>query len=515
MATVLITTSGTGSRLGSHTEHTNKSLLPVGDKYAICRIIELYPADTTFVITLGSKGDLVKDFLDLAYPKREFLFVWIDNYEGPGSSQVYSMLAARQHLNKPFMFHCCDTIVQDVVFPTKNTLFVANHTDFESYSSVNVVNGLVIGMNPKGTKDYDYVYTGLAFIQEYEAYWSVLDAAYRRDPMSSGLSDIIGYIGMMSNGCAFDARYVDKFYDTGNPRSYAEVCKNYVSEFDVLEKSYESLCFFPDRVIKFSSSRELNSKRYQRGLVLGSYRLTPKLLEFRPNFICMEFVPGKVLSKVYVHGEIYRLLQWASERLWTDYDVDERYVAACERFYKTKTMERLSMLHDSGIAYTINGLAVGTLSQIMQSVDFESLYTNTFWRFHGDFILENIIRKENGEFVLLDWRHEFDASTPFGDMYYDLAKLRHNIIFNFNNIKAGLFSYVENGGHVTLDLKCNYFLMQQLEDFDRFVLENEYDGKKIKVLCALIWLNMAPLYNGQLRRFLFYFGLYNLRLAQD
>ena len=100
-------------------------------------------------------------------------------------------------------------------------------------------------------------------------------------------------------------------------------------------------------------------------------------------------------------------------------------------------------------------------------------------------------------------------------MYYDLAKLRHNIIFNFNNIKAGLFSYVENGGHVTLDLKCNYFLMQQLEDFDRFVLENEYDRKKIKVLCALIWLNMAPLYNGQLRRFLFYFGLYNLRLAQD
>jgi thiamine kinase-like enzyme len=189
-------------------------------------------------------------------------------------------------------------------------------------------------------------------------------------------------------------------------------------------------------------------------------------------------------------------------------------VEACERFYKKKTLERLAIIRDSGLAYTINGIYVGTLTEIIESVDFESLYTNTFCRFHGDFILENIVRKENGDFVLLDWRHEFDASTPYGDMYYDLAKLRHNIIFNFNNVKAGLFSCVGAGENVTLDLKCNYFLMQQLEDFDQFVLENEYDGKKIKILCALIWINMAALYEGSLRSFLFYFGLYSLRLAQ-
>jgi hypothetical protein len=316
---------------------------------------------------------------------------------------------------------------------------------------------------------------------------------------------------MIAAGLEFTTVCVDKFYDTGNLKSYTEVCKEYVSDFDVLEKTNESLCFFPDRVIKFTSSQQTNSKRYQRGLALG--RLTPKLLSMRPNFICMEFVPGKVLSEVYIHGEIYRLLCWASERLWNDYTEDGRYVAACERFYKIKTMERLAMLHDGGLDYTINGLSVGTLTQVMESVDFDSLYTNTFCRFHGDFILDNILRKEDGEFVLLDWRHEFDASTPLGDMYYDLAKLRHNIIFNHKNIKAGLFSYVENDGQITLDLKCNYFLMQQLEDFDRFVLENKYDGAKIRLLCAIIWLNMAPLYEGSLRGFLFYFGLYNIRLA--
>ena len=510
MVTVLITTSGTGSRLGSYTEHTNKSLVPLGDKYAICGIIELYPAESTFVITLGSKGNLVKDFLEMAYPSRQFLFVWVDKYEGPGSSLVYSMLAARHHLKKPFMFHCCDTIVQTMVFPTTNTLFVANGTDSEFYSSVNVLNGSVVQIHPKGYSGYDFIYIGLAFIQDYEAFWSALDAVYTSDPLNSGLSDIHGYSAMIAAGLEFGTICVDKFYDTGNLKSYTQTCAAYASNFDVLEKTNESLCFFPDRVIKFTSSRHVNSKRHQRGLVLGE--LSPKMLSVRPNFICMEFVSGKVLSEVYIHGEIYRLLTWASTRLWTEWDEDGRHVEACERFYKKKTMERLAMLHDSGSAYTINGLAVGTLSQVMQSVDFESLYTKWLCRFHGDFILDNIIRKENGDFVLLDWRHEFDASTPFGDMYYDLAKLRHNIIFNHKNIKAGLFSCVANGGHITLDLKCNYFLMQQLEDFDRFVLENKYDAGKIKVLCALIWLNMAPLYEGGLRSFLFYFGLYNIKL---
>ena len=66
MSKVLITTSGVGERLGKHTKHTNKSLVKVGDKYAICHIIENYPDDTTFVVTLGHYGDYVKDFLEMA-----------------------------------------------------------------------------------------------------------------------------------------------------------------------------------------------------------------------------------------------------------------------------------------------------------------------------------------------------------------------------------------------------------------------------------------------------------------
>ena len=39
---VIITTSGIGSRLGDLTKYTNKSLMKVGDKFAIDYIFDLY-----------------------------------------------------------------------------------------------------------------------------------------------------------------------------------------------------------------------------------------------------------------------------------------------------------------------------------------------------------------------------------------------------------------------------------------------------------------------------------------
>ena len=59
-------------------------------------------------------------------------------------------------------------------------------------------------------------------------------------------------------------------------------------------------------------------------------------------------------------------------------------------------------------------------------------------------------------------------------------------------------------------VKCNYFLIEQLNDFERFVNENKFNLKKIKILTSIIWLNMSPLYEGKLSEFLFYFGKYNL-----
>ena len=75
---VCIPTAGTGSRLHNLTSNQNKSLITVANKPVISHIIEKFPKETHFVIILGFKGNLVKEFLEIAYPKRKFIFASVN-----------------------------------------------------------------------------------------------------------------------------------------------------------------------------------------------------------------------------------------------------------------------------------------------------------------------------------------------------------------------------------------------------------------------------------------------------
>jgi NDP-sugar pyrophosphorylase family protein len=511
--TVLITTSGIGERLGNLTKYTNKSLVKVGDKYAICYIIEQYDNDTEFIITLGYYGNYVKDFLKLAYPKKNFIFVDVDLFVGEGSSLGYSMLKAINYLQKPFIFHCCDSIVTnkiEIKDNHKNILFVYPQETSEYYTNIKGKNNIINEINSKKHVDFDYAYTGIAYIYNYELFWKHLQHCYEKDNQNSSLSDVDA-LKLMIQDVEINYTILDNWYDTGNIESYF-ILKNAIkSNYCVIEKDYESLCFFEDKVIKFINDKEINKKRIIRGNYL--YPLTPKILGYTDNFISMEYVVGDLLSNNYEHGFIYKLLEWSKENLWNDKKSEFEYMNCCKRFYIDKTLDRLSKLTIlQNEKNKINGLHCESIINIINNIPLETLLTDNFTRFHGDFILDNIIKTKDS-YKLIDYRHEFDNQLHYGDTYYDLAKLRHNLYFNHSNIANNLFNIEYRNDEVIVDLKCNYFLIQQLSDFDKFVIENKYDLNKIKIITAIIWLNMSPLYDGKLSEFLFYFGKYNLSVS--
>jgi CTP:phosphocholine cytidylyltransferase-like protein len=497
---VLLPTSGTGSRLQRATQHTNKSLVTVGDKLAICRIIELYPEDTTFIVTLGHKGELVREFLTLAYPTRNFNFVVVDKFEGPGTSLGYSILHARDFLQCPFTFHCCDTIITKPPTTAGNVMCVSTTTDTLSYASVDVEEQTVTDVYMKGANG-KYSYIGVSHIEDYTAFWNALASC---EP-SNSLSDVHALQRMVENGI-FVSYQIHDFYDTGNIGSYKKTREAFPPTHNILEKNDESLCFFPDRVIKFCANGDTNKKRVQRSVHIPG---TPRILGATDHFMMMEFVNGTILSEYMKYGEVINLLTWAKNTLWVNPQVDERFRTTCMTFYKEKTFNRVRDIKTLD-KLTVNGLHVGSIFSLLANVNFSELTTNTFYRFHGDFILDNIIKTSNG-YTLIDWRHEFGDQLEYGDMYYDLAKLRHNIIFNHKNITNGLFE-IHEGDDIIVDLKCNYMLIRQLDEFDQFVVQSGWDLKKVKLLMSIIWLNMAPLYTGRLQVFLFFFAKFNLFL---
>ena len=514
--TVLITTSGIGERLGNITKYTNKSLVKVGDKYAICYIIECYDKQTEYIITIGYYGNYVKEFLLLAYPDRNFTFVTIDKYCGLGSSLGYSLLQAKPYINKPFIFHCCDAvIINNLEFVlNENTLYVCNYNNSIQYTNITGQNNNVNQINNKGAIDFDYIYIGICYIHNFNEFWENLQTLYINNANNSQLSDVDSFKLMLNNNIKFKYKVINNWHDTGNINSYNNLLQVIKPTYVVLEKNYESLCFIENKVIKFINDENINNKRIIRGNNL--FPLVPKIYNSGKNFIIMELINGKLVSDIYQYNIIYKLLIWAKINLWINTDINDKYIDCCNRFYIKKTIDRiqsLPFLNDE--KQIINGLNCINAIDIIRNIPINILTTNIFTQFHGDFILDNIIYTDNDNFKLIDWRHEFDNQLEYGDKYYDLAKLRHNIIFNHKNITNKLFTIKIENDNVIVDLKCNYLLLQQLDDFDKFVIENKYNLYKIKILTSIIWLNMAPLYDGDLRFFLFYFGKYNLNIQYN
>ena len=88
----------------------------------------------------------------------------------------------------------------------------------------------------------------------------------------------------------------------------------------------------------------------------------------------------------------------------------------------------------------------------------------------------------------------------------------HSIYFNHSNVSKKLFTISEEKDNVLIDIKCNFIHINQISDFKKFVKENNFNYKKIKILTSLIWINMSPLHEYPLSNFLFNFGKFNLQL---
>ena len=148
---VFIPTAGTGSRLGILTKNLNKSLITVGNKPIISHIIDNYPANTNFVIALGFKGEVVKQYLDLVYDKYFFKYVYVKNFTGPSSSLTHTLYCSQKHLYKNFIFHACDTIISKKKFITnKNWVGFADKNNLNDYRYIEIKKSKVLSFKEKG-----------------------------------------------------------------------------------------------------------------------------------------------------------------------------------------------------------------------------------------------------------------------------------------------------------------------------------------------------------------------------
>lgn len=509
---VFIPTAGIGSRLHSETKYLNKSLTQVGNKPAISHILNQFPADSEFVIALGHKGDLVREYLEIAHPELNIKYVDISPYEGEGSGLGITLLQSKEYLQSPFIFCSCDTLFKKTELSlSSNWMALVENKDINAkeYRTAQVNQGKIIKLNDKGNKlvNEEYIYTGLAGIYDYREFWNAMETS--KDAINLG--EIAGLQKMIS----LDV-YVKKIQwsDIGNIDSLnrARIAYQKIGDPIILKKEDEAIWFVGKKVIKFSNNEKFISNRVLRTEYLSGY--VPSIVKSGKNIYAYKKVDGLVFSEV-ANESLFELLLTVCTKFWRLQDLSPenllKFRDSCLVFYRDKTKERISQfykeLNKSDNPTTINGIEMPKLEHLLSKIEWDWLANGLPSRFHGDFHFENIIfNQESNQFKFIDWRQDFAGNLEYGDIYYDLAKLLHGMIVNHEIVNNNLYeiSWIDN--NITFDFHQKYRMISCENYFEKWINLNGYSYKKIRILTALIFINIAPLHHHSYALFLYALG---------
>lgn len=520
---LFITTSGIGSRLYDLTKYTNKSMIKIGKKPVISYIIDEYPADTEIVVSLGYYGNHVKQYLQLAYPNRSITFVDVDNYAGPGSSQVYSQLCAEQYLQEPFIYHDCDTIIenlqQQIPMNFDHNFIVGYETNAELYDAFDfdtTCGNKVIKtyMKPDSLEGMA-AYVGIVGVYDYKTFWENLHKAYREITYTAPHDFMVYHKYQMFPD--LKAYIVNNWTDTGNVASVKEARKRCKDAFQILDKIDQGIFMIDNKVIKFFAKDgvvENIMKHYEsiKDFCGGKYSHTD-------NFIVYDYIDAEDAITHMNPVRFEEMLNYFyNKNFWTHkINVDNNLFKKCQdKFYIDKTIERINHfksnynLTENKDIY-INDVFIPkeyTIENMLTEFKKHSAYVNnTCSNWHGDFVLDNMLYKD-GQFILLDWREKFVDIIEYGDCYYDFAKMNHNLTFNFSAACKELFSIDETNNHVYINMMCNNYVHECRDVLKQFV-ESKFNVSYdyINFITGLCWVNMSPLHMlNPVCKVLFYMG---------
>lgn len=498
--TYCILAAGRGSRLQEITK-IHKALAPIGQKAVISHIIDKAPLNSEIVIAVGHQANLIKEYCLAAHPEKKFIFVEVDNYDGPGSGPGYSLFCCKKHLQRPFYLVCSDCMVPEPL-PNlhRNWIGVSPVDDPENWSTANVEYSHVNAFKNKSKDGYQHAFIGLAGIKDYEVFWKQLRQSGEKEfEMVSAFYDPTVYGGLFA--------YDFIWHDTGTPYNYRKSSVGHKTlglNKEINEHTYK----VGNRCIKLFLEPEIAQRRIARAKILEG--LIPNIVYSGNNVYAYQWVEGKTMYECDL-PTFKRFLDWCQNELWQDVGPGP---LDCMQFYKQKTQDRFNQyLRKKQIfdcACNINGINCLPMQDYLDQIDWEVLSSGVPVLFHGDLQFENIIFSDTG-FKLIDWRDCFGESKTRGDLYYEFAKLYGGLCMSYHEIKHNGFS-IKKSESIELWFNVPENLQTMRYYFENWLLKNGYNLRKVRILTALIYLNMSPLHTSPFDEMLFNQSKYLLSL---
>ena len=485
-----ILAAGTGSRLGSLSESLGKALLPLGNTTALSTIINKFPKDVEIILALGYKAELVESYCKAVHQDRNITFVYIDNFDKPGSGPGYSLLQCKPYLGtNKFYLSTVDCLFDEDVPQIECDWIGTSKTDnpkLYSTAQVDDKNNILkfINKNPDG---YDNAFIGIAYIHTPSVFWNSIN---KYKSSENEVEFVAGW---------YEPQLYDKFVavgltwnDTGSIEGYNETLLKYGYPSLGMSKIITEHTFFENKtIVKICKDKYKNDRRYSRAFDLRG--LVPEIKYKSDNLIAYDWVIGEEMYFGKNPENIINLVQWLQDKLWKPVS-DLQFNKLCYEFYHDKTYQRyekINFVKDD--VCLINDFKCLPIGELLANIDFDRLSNGTPVKFHGDLQFQNIIFN-NDKFTLIDWREDFSGNSQYGDIYYDLSKLYACLNFDYSLIDEFSKTIQIKDNNFIYSLNTRDSLSKSLALYEDWLIKNNYDVDKIKVLSALIWLNMSPLH---------------------
>lgn len=199
------------------------------------------------------------------------------------------------------------------------------------------------------------------------------------------------------------------------------------------------------------------------------------------------FISSDVEDYINIFKTLFNYLDLAK----IDKDINENYL---KKVYQ-KTLDRVNELDSNLYQEDLIKSFLNDFKNIINSVKDKPCFM------HGDFCFSNILYNiSNNDVKLIDPRGEI-----FGSHYYEVAKLMHSAMFDYDFVDAELYS-VNNDEVVIYNEGKNEIKSIFFHQLNERYNQNEID--LIFYICAQLFLSMIPLHSHNQQNQKIYFSIF-------
>lgn len=404
-----------------------------------------------------------------------------------------------------------DTLIDNVDFSVSDVLSVGYTDEYYDWAEWHEPNGLteVTVENPAGTRQ---VITG---------YFSFSSSRLLLQALTKSRGKFIRGLEIYNESRPLKKLTTGSWMDFGHIQTY------YQSRAKITtQRAFNTLNISPRVVQKCSAQK---NKIFAEGAWFAA--MPDTLKPFMPQLIshaaisnadneeqacyAIEYLPLLPLTDLLVYGrlpyEVWRAIFRACDEFLTACahikpENPGSYTESANSLYLKKTLERLEVFSsERGISlhknWTLNGVTTPSLYSIANHVGthLRSTAVQDISIIHGDFCFSNILYDFRTQAVKVIDPRGIDGDgqqTIFGDQRYDIAKLYHSVVGNYDHIIAGRYEFSDFGNnHLALALPSS----SHAEDATKAFLESTFNGKNHNqadslAICIMLFLSMLPLH---------------------